>query len=330
MKFTLPVLALALAVSPSCRPKPPERTVARIEDRDIRVEQFEAYVASVLQGPAAMDLGEDAPADPARAAELRETTALESDRLRSRLFDALIDEELLLYEADRLGVRVDEGQVRAFAAGLRGETPSSEPSQSAPSDSEIEQVRRTLRIQALVQSALPPDEGIDEEEVDALIERDNETAADSGRRLRLRSLVLPSAEIAAELYSEIRAGQLTFDEAAVRQAFSVSQTQAAEVSLDQLPTAVRSAVGRLKSGAVSPPTELHGETYLFQVEGWLTADLAAESEKRMATRAKIAAERSAEVQRRLLRELRERYDVRVFPENLPFTYVPEDGEARLQ
>lgn len=330
MKFTLSGLAVVLVVATACRTPPGERVVARIENREVRVAEFESYLDSVLQGAANSDIDEDLPADPERAAALREASSVESNHLRSRLFDAMIDEELLLHEADRLGIVVDDAQVREFAAGLHGQTPSAEPEQAGPTPEEIEQVRRTLRIQTLVQSALPPGERVAEGEVDAEIARLDGEDATLGRRLRLRSLVLPSKEIAATLHREIATGESTFDEAAVRQAFSVSQTQAADVVLDQLPPPVRSAVGRLKAGAVSPPTELHGETYLFQVESWLTADLAAESEKRMATRAKLAAERAAEAQKELLRQLRNRYEVEVFPKRLPFPYVPDEAGSPIQ
>jgi hypothetical protein len=302
LRFSFPLVLVAAVGCSGRAPEAPDVAVAYLGDEPQTLVELERYLEANLLG------GEDR--DSLAPDELRE--------VQSRLFDAFVEERLLLVEAEQRGIRVTDGEVESYL-GLGREVEEA----AVPASRWLE-VRRRLMIEKLheqVALELPP---IGERDVDEYLERHQEDGAGE-RRLRLRSLMLPERD-ADRVYQEIRRRRMTYDEAVVAHGAYEGHGVATEVSLSSLSDELRQALQGLQAGQVSPPVEVHGETYLFQVESWLGG--AADPALRRRARERLERQRLDEAFTALLHRLRAEIGVILKPENLPFEYVPESGAGR--
>jgi hypothetical protein len=318
------VLVACAAMALSGCTAPSDDVVARIDDRDIGVDEVRAYLEANLGD----EWGEEA------------LQGEERDLVRSRLFDAYLEERLLLHEADRLGIEVGDDEIDAYLRGVSSvgraefDAPAAEETSAGPSavadrdPVRRDVARRTLRIQTLIDRSVHRAADVDDREVDAWLRQIGGEDASVAGTVELRSLLMPSVEAAQRTYREIRRRRMTFDEAVALYEPTPGQSAPSELPLAGLPEAVREAISDVKPGRVSGPIELYGDTFLFQVvrRGVDDEDLEAE---RARARRELQDHRYLQASRRLLEELRERVRVRVFPENLPFRYVPDEGDAAM-
>jgi peptidyl-prolyl cis-trans isomerase SurA len=301
---------IALVVLVSCA-RPTEDVVVRIAGADVTVDEFEAYLSASLDD----DWGEDA------------LDADERDLVHSRLFDAFVEERILLQEADRLGVGVSDAEVDAFLEADRvpGDTAEGE----GPSVEEDPRRRatalRTLRIQKLIDRSAHPAAEVGDAEVDAWLRQIGGAAPESSEIVALRALLLPSREAADRVSSEIRRRRMTFDEAVAQHEPTPGQADTAEMALADLPAPVREAVAKLAVGGVSRPVELHGEIFLFRVIRRGGPDPDDHEPARARARRDLQEHRYLQASRRVLEDLRQSVEIERFPEHLPFRYVPDEG-----
>ena len=69
--------------------------------------------------------------------------------------------------------------------------------------------------------------------------------------------------------------------------------------------------------------DFHGDTFLFQLEAWLTDPSEMDEELTKRARGELARERRRQAEEGLLRELREQIPVKIHRNRLPFRYLPE-------
>ena len=301
----------ALLVSLAGCSKPSEEVVVRFAAVEVTVDEVRAYLAANLDD----EWGEDA------------LDAEERDLVHSRLFDAFVEERILLHEADRLGIEVSASEVDAFLAADRIPEEPADATETAVDDESRRRtsVRRTLRIQKLIDRSAHPAGAVDDAEVDAWLHQLGATVFATSEVVVLRSLLLPSREAADRVAEEIRRRRMTFDEAVALYEPTPGQADTAEMALADLPADVRDSVAALKEGGVSKPVELHGEFYLFRVirRGGIEPD------DLQAARARglrdLQEHRYLQASRRVLEDLRESLEIEMFPEHLPFRYVPDEG-----
>ena len=279
---------------------PNEVVVAYLDGQPQSLAVFQSYLRSNLIADEATEQTRDS----------------ETDVVKSRLFDAFIEERLLLMEAERRGVAVSDREIEAWIgiANVDGE--------SAITGSRWDEERRRLMIHKLQQrlaEATPP---IPDEVVTAYVIQYRESLTPP-RRLRLRALPLESGEEAQRVRREIARGRLTFEEAVVRYGSFPGLGQPIEVLWRNLPEAQREALEGLKAGRVSQPVPMSGEVFLFQVQSWLQDSEQLEQRAREAARAELESERREEIFWSLLVELKEKTEIEVKPRRLPFDYVPD-------
>jgi parvulin-like peptidyl-prolyl isomerase len=235
------------------------------------------------------------------------------DRVKSRLLDALIDEQLLVHEARRIGLEVSEEEVEAALAEVVAEPPS------LAVDSR-RQTRRRLLLRKLEQTlvdrtALPSDV-----EVRAWLDaRATEEAPE--RTVTIRSARFETLERAREAVWRIEnRGESFLDAAASGEVAAPVELEESAVSPE-----VRAAIDGLDLGGISEPVTVHGGVFLFRVEdrGEGEVDRFARIEQ---ARLELARERVRSAQDSLLRELRSRTEVTIHEARLPFAYsAPEDA-----
>jgi hypothetical protein len=269
--------------------------VARLGEQPLYLVDLTAYLRENMP-----ELGED---------EEREREEL--DRVKSRLFDAFVEERLLLAEAERRGMAVDDWEIAAYL-GIGDADGTATPEST---------VRRRLMVQKLREGtilSLPP---LTDEEVRAHAEQHGERLM-SERRLELRALMLDSEEEAEKVRQNIRRRRMTFTEAVVAYEKYPGQGRAIPVAWSGLSREVRAALEELKVGQVSQPVEMQGNYYLFLIESWIKDPELLAAERLQRARRELEDLRRQQALEELLAELRERNEVKLELRRLPFRYRP--------
>jgi foldase protein PrsA len=234
------------------------------------------------------------------------------ERVKSRLLDALVEERLLLVEAERRGLVVEDWEVAAYI-GMDEEEESG-------ADAEV-LARRRLMVQKLREGtilSLPP---LTDGEIARYAEQHGERLM-SERRLELRALMLESEEKAKKVYRDIRRRRITFTEAVVAYEKYPGQGRPIPVAWSGLSEEVRAALEKLKVGQVSQPVEMQGDFYLFKIESWINDPERLAAERLHRARRELEDLRRQQALEELLAELRERNEVRLELRRLPFRYRP--------
>jgi hypothetical protein len=301
---TLIALLVAAACAVACSGgdvEPPKgKAVATLDGDVVSLAELERYLEAILSSE------EDT--EPLQGTEL--------DRVKSRLFDAFIEEEILLREAVRRGVEIADVEVDAYLAGSGPD----EGQSAAETERARETARRNLMIQKLRGAVVGVDAGADPEEVEAYLEEHRE-ALEADRHIVLRSLMVGTQANAKRVRREILRGEMAFTKAVEVFGLTPDQGQPMEVSLRDLPQEIRDALEGLGSGEISEPVEFQGNFYLFLVD----VGPAKLGEERLRSRAvsELLRLKSQDASDRFMNQLRDRIVVEIHPENLPFHYISE-------
>ena len=301
------MLFLLLVVAPGCDSgpvDPHETVVAKVGKRPLTLADFESYLAMHLIGLEETADGEVDATNP-------------SDEVKSRLFDAFVEEYLLLAAALQRGVDVEPWEVDAYMAVDEPEDENDEVDYGA----RRREALRRLLVQKLREEATLVLPEPSEDEVRAYAEANRETLAPQ-RRLELRALMLESMDEAKQVHREIKRRHITFNEAVVRHEAYPGQSRAQVLDWESLSEPVREALDGLKRGRVSEPVEMNGSVYLFRVETWLDEPGQLEEALLQRARRELERERRQQALDDLLREVREATKVRLKRTRLPFDYVP--------
>jgi hypothetical protein len=167
------ILGLALIVPLLGCAAPPETgklPVVELPGRTRTVSELESYLdANLMSAPDAED---------------ERPSAQDLSEVKSRLFDNFVDEEVLLFEAERQGVEVGDGEVDAYLSNSDGGTGA-----TASLAARREAARRDLAIQKLRESLVRKRASVTPDEVDAYVLQ-HRADLPPQRRLVLRSLLL--------------------------------------------------------------------------------------------------------------------------------------------
>ena len=269
--------------------------VAVLDGDPIGVEDVERYLTAVLGEVEDEPLADD-----------------DIDRVKSRLFDDFLDEEILLREAQRRGISVDAAEVDAYLDAA----PDDE--QAEPDESVRRMARRNLMIQKLRGRAVGAGAAASPAEIDAYLE-ENRDALAADRSIVLRSFSVNSEKDAAAIRGQILRGEVAFEKALEVFGESQEQGEPIKIALGDLPEEIRTAVGGLRTGQVSQPVEYQDHVWLFLIDAG-ASDLD-EGELREQARIEVERRKSREASERLLHEARARTEVVLREANLPFRYV---------
>ena len=239
----------------------------------------------------------------------------EMDAIKSRLFDAFVEERILLMEAERRGIEVSDLEVEAYIGVGR------EIDESAVTQTRWREVRRRLMIQKLHEEISRNLPRLPEEAVLSHLDAHRERLIPESR-LQLRALLVPSRERAETISREIGRRRMTFNEAVVAHG-AEGQGAAITVALDSLWEDHRAALSDLKPGQVSRPVEMNGEVYLFQLVARLDGESADEEHLLKLARASLEEQQRRAAHVALLAKLEKKTDIRLKLHKLPFEYVPE-------
>jgi hypothetical protein len=284
------VLLFAAACQRSAPPSPD--AVARLGDGEVRYAEFQRYVVRSAGGDSGGGGG-----------------GLGSDVL-SALFDQFLDERLLARLA------ADRGLVPAAAAGSVG----------AAADP-----RRP--VDALL--AGDPRRDPDDAEV-ALYYRRNAAEFARPERVKLRQILTGDRRAAERARREIVAGK-PFEEVARQlsggpraDSGGYSGGYQGELARADLPPAFADLIFALKPGEVSAIVPAEYGFHLFQVADHQPAEVVPLAAARGEIVARLRQRRADETLRSLVREARDRYNVKVYERNLPFGYAGSYNESHAK
>jgi len=274
--------------------------VATLDGDPVAVAELERYLDGILR------FEEDT--EPLQGADL--------DRVKSRLFDAFIEEEILLREAVRRGVEIADVEIDAYLA-----RPESDEGESdAITERSRETARKNLTIQKLRGAVVGVDAEAGPEEVEAYLEEHRE-ALEADQQIVLRSLMVGTEANANRVRREILRGEMAFTEAVEVFGLTPDQGQPMEVSLRDLPQEIRDALEGLGSGEISEPVEFQGNVYLFLVD--VGPAKVGEERLRALAVSELLRLKSQKASDSFMNHLRAQVAVEIHLENLPFHYVPE-------
>jgi hypothetical protein len=306
IRWLLPLFLVATIACQGSPTDPRLRAAAEVAGQPIYVSDVEKYFeANLIEGDSTYGLQPE-----------------EMDRVKSRLFDGLIEERILYREAERRKIQVTDLEVETYLDMGAGEA-SDDPEVQAQRESEA---RQRLMVQKLQEQVIREQDPPTEDEV-------VDYAAENGDRLlpaqpvELRALQLESLSQAKRVYRDIRRKRITFNEAALVHDPSPGQALPLQRSWDSLSSELREALKDLKPGQISEPLELHGSIYLFQVGTWLKDP--ADQDVELLRRAKLELEsiRRRQALNELVASLHEQSRVRIKVDNLPFAYTPADSDG---
>ncbi|HXV76395.1 MAG TPA: peptidylprolyl isomerase [Candidatus Polarisedimenticolaceae bacterium] len=244
------------------------------------------------------------------------------DEIKSRLFDAMLEERMLLAEAGRRGIEVGPLEVTAY---LELETSIDDEEDTDSRHLRQTEARQRLMVQKLQETIIRERPPLTDDEV-ATYAVDHRKTLLPAEPVELRALQLGSLKQADRIYKEIRRKRMTFNEATLAYERSPGQALPTRMSWESLPDELRATLEELKPGQVSKPLELHGEIYLFHVGKWLSDPADHDAELLLRARSRLESERNRNSLDALMDDLRNRANIRIKKSNLSFDYVPAEGD----
>lgn len=272
---------------------PAGAAIAEIGGRPILLSEFEPVLARTLEGSAS-----------AASAEVK-----------SRLFDQFLDEQILLEEARRRGIRAEDAEVEQALAAGAGEQRSDDPAYR-------ERLRATLTVDKLVRQYLEEAAPVAPEEEEAYY-REHEGEFHRPAVVVLRQILLDDRAAAQEVRARVASDPQRFDEVALERSLSADRGRARTFALDELPDEVSRVVADLDPGAITPVIERPPDFLIFKVEGIKPSRSLSLEEARPEIRARLRESRGAGALAQFLADLKVRLGVQLHAENLPFDYVRE-------
>jgi parvulin-like peptidyl-prolyl isomerase len=292
-RVALAALLLLASLAFACSSAPPasDVVVASVGERRITFGEFERYLSS---------------------------NALESadDRVMSRMLDALVEQTILLNEAERRGLEISEDQIDLYL----GQGFPLDP-ENGSVDVQRQQIRQRLKVLDLQQQLVGKLPEPTEFELHAHV---RQMGWAGQRRVRLRSLRFESAEDAVRVSELIATRRMTFAEAVVTYEADPGQGLPLDLTWSSLSPEIQAVVEPLKPGDVSDPVEFTGEMFVFQLDAWLSGDEIEEELLRRA-RSQLAGSRERAARRGLLQKLSAASPTRIHEDRLPFRYEPAPG-----
>ncbi len=306
-RFALLLVAALLGLS-ACAPAPDPmlKAVAILDGKALTVADLEGYLRDNL---AEEDAGEPVPSE-------------DLDRVKSRLYENFIDEEVLLAEARRRGVQVTPEELRSYLDSGAAEG-SAGAAATAGEDRKL--ALRDLTIQKLREARALLTARVTPAEVDAYLARNRE-ALRARPRVVLRSFTLASPAEAERSRSKILRMKRKLDQAtASGEDLGPEGGRLQEVPVESLPDEARKALAKLEPGQVSPAVMLEGVPYLFYYQSGPADRPDTEEALRARAEDALRRDRMEEGSMRFLEALKRNARIELHPENLPFRYVPEDA-----
>ncbi len=279
-----------------------DRPIAEIAGAPVNRAAFEDYVQSILVDGA----GEDS--EPP------------SPELLSRLLDRFLEEELIVREAERRGLRVDEREITAALRDLRNPEVASTSKEEADYRRLRDRVRRALLAQKFREERLLKGLSVSVEEIAAYYETHRDEFRTSARVV-LRQILLDDPEEATALRRELLRSPGRFQEIAEERSMAPDGGRARAYNESELPPDLIEAIAPVPEGGISKvATSAQGSRILLVEKREAEREISAE-EAYERIRVLLLQQKSRRAYETMMSTLREQAGVVIHEENVPFAYL---------
>ena len=279
------------------------QVVATVGGEPIPMKAFERYLADNSGD------GED---------EEKEQT----NAIRSRLLDQMIEEQLLLRQAKGLGVTVSETEVDDYLAQLGVSEGEAEVTGGEGKEAFRDKVRQGLILQKVKDKAVMSKVEVTPGEVEDYLKKQPE-AARVPRSVVLRQILIDDKSLAERLAAQLAKEPARFEALARENSVAPDKGQARAYTEEQLPVELREALFQLEPGRVSAVLENSGRYLIFQLVRKtepMDADL---SEVKHRLQLELFRKKGEQALERYIADLKKDTEVHVNRAVLPFEYSGE-------
>ncbi|HXV60567.1 MAG TPA: peptidylprolyl isomerase [Vicinamibacteria bacterium] len=258
---------------------------------------------------------------------VQQDTQVVSDDLMAAFFEQMIEEQLLLKAADDAGIVPDREKVANRLEALRRLEPA--PAVSSHLDDAALQgnVERQARIEQLVETNVLSALSVSDEEVADYFA---EHAVDFARpeTVDVSQILVDDEELATELRGKLLGEPSAFEELARQHSMGPEAIEGGHLgtfSPGELPPSFEIEIFSLAPGKFSDVVTTDFGFHIFRVNARREAEALLLDDVEDVIRVELLRVKSDEAMERYLAELKRRYPVKVFHENLGFAFLlPEE------
>ncbi len=279
------------------------QSVATVGGEPIPMKAFERYLADNSGD------GEDDEAE-------------QTNAIRSRLLDQMIEEQLLLRQAKGLGVTVSETEIDDYLAQIGVSEGGAEVAGGEGKEAFRDKVRQGLVLQKVKDKAVLSKVEVTPGEVEDYIKKQPE-AARVPRSVVLRQILIDDKSLADRLAEQLSRDPSRFEVLARENSVAPDKGQARAYEEEQLPVELRDALFRLEPGQASPVMENAGRFLIFQLVRKMEPMDADLSEVRRRLQLELFRKKGEQALERYIADLKKETEIRVHRAILPFEYAGE-------
>jgi len=302
MKYLLlPILLLALLSA--CRDQEPQPPLVQVGERTISLAQFHAEAGETLDG-------------------VSEQSAAEQQMLQRRLLAQLIDRELILIEAEKLGIEISPGELEMALAELRGAYRPDEFQEVLQASGQnpelwLQQLKLRLLTEKVAEQATAAAAEVSEAEIKTYYDRNQERFRRQDQ-VRARQILVSTRPAAEKVLERLRQGE-EFAALAREVSLSPDRENGGDIGFfarNQLPSEFDEVLFKLQVGQVSELVTSPYGVHLFLVEEKRKAGLEPLTSAREEIAARLHRERKEQAFSLWLGELRQQTPVYIDWEQL--------------
>ncbi len=277
-------------------------------------------VASVGGEPISMKAFERYLAD--NSGDGEEEEAEETNAIRSRLLDQMIEEQLVLRQAAGLGVTVSEAEIDDYLSQIGVSEGEADVAGGEGKEAFRDKVRQGLVLQKVKDKAVLSKVEVTPGEVEDYLKRQPE-AARVPRSVVLRQILIDDRSLADRLAEQLVSDPSRFEVLARENSVAPDKGQARSFAEEQLPVELRDALFRLAPGQASPVMENAGRYLIFQMVRKMEPMDADLSEVRHRLQLELYRKKGEQALERYIADLKEETEIHVHRAILPFEYTGE-------
>lgn len=316
-------LILACALIPSCSgrrddagagasPSPqPGRAQAMLDAQ---------VIAAVGGEPISMQAFERYLAD--NSGDGEEEEAEQTNAIRSRLLDQMIEEQLVQRQAKDLGVTVSEAEIDDYLVQIGVSEGEAEVSGGEGKEAFREKVRQGLVLQKVKDRAVLSKVEVTPGEVEDYLKKQPEAAREP-RSVVLRQILIDDKSLADRLAAQLARDPARFEVLARENSVAPDKGQARSYAEEQLPVELREALFRLEPGQASPVMENAGSYLIFQLVRKTEPRDADLTEVKRRIQLELFRKKGEQALERYIADLKKDTEIHVNRAVLPFEYAGE-------
>jgi len=277
------------------------QVIATVGGDPLPLKAFERYLADNAGG------SEDDDAEQANA-------------IKSRLLDQMIEEQLLLRAAKKLGVTVSESEVEDYMGQIGVSEGEAEVGGAEGKEAFRDKVRQSLVLQKVKDKAVLSKVEVAPGEVDDYLKKQPEVTR-VPRSVVLRQILIDDKSVAEKLAAQLAKDPSKFESLAKDNSVAPDKGQARTLGEEDLPAEIRDAAFKLGPGQVSGVVEYSGLFLILQQVRTMEAKDADVSDVRHRVQVELFRKKGEQALDRYIADLRKDTDIHVNRAVLPFDYT---------